>query len=193
MISYHITRRNPSSDKKKNTGQLFRDFEDQRREPTIGAPINLHNVALLENHRDKPGIHPIGMGKIPYVLWLNEHVYPKFPKGTKVTLATLPFVLGTPPPIYFEVIDIQELHYSAQYDRETRQPKCIAIRQLGGRLTSSIPIYYPPAALRVLQPEEVEAVDRLRNQESERRDSQNSGLDGTESSADRSTGESSSS
>lgn len=146
----------------------------------------------MQQNPETPRVHPMGMGKIQYAKWLSDFVYPRFPLRSLVTLANQPFVPGVPPRVWFKVIDIQELHYSAQYDRESGQPKCVGVSLDSiAHPTTTIPVYYPPTMLRALQPEEVEAIDRLRNKESSGRDAQTSGLDGTEESADRSTGETS--
>lgn len=150
----------------------------------------LPNGVVITTPPEVPGCHPIGMGKIEYARWLSVYVYPKFHKGSLVTLASLPFVPGEPPKVVFRVTSIQELHYSAQFDKQTRQPKCVGISNAMLQ-TDTFPIYYPPSLLRALQPEEVQAIDRLRNQTSDGRESEATGLDGSESSADRSTGESS--
>ena len=102
----------------------------------------------------------MAMGKHGYAQWLNNFVYNTFPKGSLVTLKSEPFVPTSAPRIWFEVIEIQEIHYMATLDRETRDPKAIGLKT--GK--HNIPTWYPPAKLRVLQPEEVKCIDLLRNQ-----------------------------
>jgi hypothetical protein len=103
----------------------------------------------------------LSMSKLEYTKWLDSMVITKFPKGSLVTLRGEAFVPGNPPRIWYEVMCHQEIHYMAMIDQETREPKCVGIRAH----TMSIPCWYPPAKLRALQPEEVEAIDRLRTQE----------------------------
>lgn len=103
----------------------------------------------------------IVMGKQGYNNWLNNRVYPLFPKGTIVTLRVYPFVLGNLPPQIWEVIEIQEMYFMANMDRELREPKAIGLWALG---TSRIPTYYPPGKLRPLTHEEYLHFDRIRNQ-----------------------------
>jgi hypothetical protein len=105
----------------------------------------------------------LGMGKEGYARWLNQFVYSKFPKGTLVTLHSEAFVLNQPPRIWFEVIEIQQIHYMAEIDKKSRSPKAVGLKT--GK--HDIPMWYAPGHLRVLQPEEVAAVDRLRNQQAE--------------------------
>lgn len=178
MISYNIVRKKP--------------VVEEATPPTNGI---FHQIGQMHQDVDysKKGevtsqtMHPVGMGKIEYARWLGVHVYPKFPKGTKVTLSTFPFVIGAAPKMWFDVIEIQELHYCVQYDRHARQPKCVGI--CNTEFGSSFPVYYPPALLRVCQPEEVAAIDRLRNSPRSERKPEDAGLDGSESTVDRSTGE----
>jgi hypothetical protein len=103
----------------------------------------------------------IVMGKQGYNNWLNHHVYSRFPKGTVVTLRIYPFVLGNLPPQIWEVIEIQEMYFMANMDREIREPKAVGLWALG---TNRIPTYYPPGKLRPLTHEEYLHFDRLRNQ-----------------------------
>lgn len=197
MISFEIKRRRAVVEQSPPVeGTLFqqiaaRRVQQQQQNPQIAPPVNLRGTPILDDHTilERTGIHPIGMGKIEYAKWLTAMVYPKFPRGSLVTLASQPFVVGKVPEIWFEVVDYQELHYCAQYDKETRQPKCLAIKHPGFK--NAMAVYYPPAALRVLQSEEVQAIDRLRDTQSDGRNIPDARLDGTENSVDRSTGETS--
>lgn len=129
---------------------------------------------------------PIAMGKIQYAQWLNAIVYPTFKKHALVTFKTIPIVLNSVPRVFFVTLDIQEMHYWVQMDKETLEPKAVGIALPG----HTIPCYYPPSVLRPLVQSEVEAIDKLRNQKSEGRDHQATGDDGIAIvSIDRSTGE----
>lgn len=107
------------------------------------------------------GITAIGMGKIPYVKWLNEMVYPRFPVGTLVTTRSIPFVPSAIPRVWWTVLEIQEIHYAVEIDRATRDPKAVGL-STGGAFKG--PVWYPPALLRPLFKEEIEAIDSLRDQ-----------------------------
>lgn len=149
----------------------------------------LPNGRIVKTPAEHPGIHPIGLGKLEYARWLGVYVYPKFHRGTLVTLSNMPFVPNAIPKVWWKVTEIQELHYVVQIDKEVRQPKAVGIQLETSH--QSYPIYYPPSLLRVLQPEEIKAIDSLRNKARNGRDAEATGFDGTESSVDRSTGESS--
>jgi hypothetical protein len=126
----------------------------------------------------------LGMGKVEYIKWLTSFVYTKFPKGSLVTLRSEPFIPTRPPRIWFVVHDINELHYSVMVDRETREPKCLMLKPGNPHMMigqGDISIYYPPAKLRVLQPEEVQIIDRLRNQAEGTEGSQQAGSEGPSS------------
>jgi hypothetical protein len=129
---------------------------------------------------EKPGLPPIGMGKVQYARWLGEYVYHKFAKGVLVTLAEYPFVLGELPKQWFRVKEIQELHYVAQYDHEHRQPKCVGVANATLDRAIDYHTYYAPAALRPLTQEEVLVLhDRLRNKKGDGRDDESKGVDPT--------------
>lgn len=177
MISYEIQRHKPT---------LF-----QRAASAVGFNVNpITGVILDQQHIDNQvrmaeGVKPeprytkpdgaplwtpkqavmhetsaMALGKHGYAKWLNDFVYNTFPKGTLVTMKSEPFVPTSAPRIWFEVIEIQQIHYMAMIDRETRDPKAIGVKT-GDH---NIPMWYPPAKLRVLQPEEVQCIDILRNQ-----------------------------
>jgi hypothetical protein len=128
--------------------------------------------------------HPIGMGKQQYAEWLNQFVYPSFKKNMLVTFKTIPIVLNEVPKVFFLVLDIQQMHYWVQMDKETREPKVVGIALPG----NTVPCYYPPSVMRPLVPSEVEAIDKLRNQTSQGRVLEADGGDGA-TVIDRSTGE----
>jgi hypothetical protein len=102
----------------------------------------------------------LSMGKLGYARWLAAFVENQFPKGTMVTFRNESFVIGTVPRIWFKVVEIQQIHYMANMDKEVREPKAIGIAVQG----VDIPTWTAPAKLRVLQPEEIKAIDLLRNQ-----------------------------
>lgn len=116
----------------------------------------------------------ISWGKIRYNKWLSGLVMDRFPKGTLVALRTEPFIIGMAPRQYWEVIDHQEVYYMANMDREVREPKCVGLWNPIVDTKNRIPTYYPPAKLRVLQPEEVKEVDKLRNQKGQDEESNDS-------------------
>lgn len=204
MISFEITRRKAQPTVVKlpaapdEEGTLFQRIAARRvrlqQNPQLSSPINLDRQPIVDAERlpeAYPRMHPVGMGKVAYTKWLDEHVVSKFPKGALVTLCSMPFVPDHPPSVWFKVSFHQEVHYMADYDKNVGQPKCVGLELQTKPNGSSFPIYYAPALLRALQPEEYQAIDRLRDQKSERRDDPSAGLDGTEQSVDRSTGESS--
>lgn len=119
-------------------------------------PVEIGTPPLLPHSFDTS----IGMGKHGYAKWLNEEVYPNFKQGTLCTLRETAYTVNTAPQLWFEVLEIQEIHYMANMDRETRQPKAIGLRT--GKY--SVPVWYPPAKLRPLWPTEIAALDKLRNQ-----------------------------
>lgn len=134
------------------------------------AGTDVRPLQQLNPPLERPNMPGVGMGKLGYVRWLNAYVYPHFPKGSKVTLKSQAYVPGKPPAVWFEVGEIQELHYAVQYDRESGQPKAVGIRHIMSEVQTDFPIYYPPALLRRLNSEEEKLIDSLRNQESGGRD-----------------------
>lgn len=192
MITYEITRKKPPSPGLFERIGIRRAQQQQHSPPNLSAPINLHNRPVTDPY--DPAKHsklqdgtvvevatPVpawqAMGKHQYADWLNKVVYPAFPKKTLVTLRSEPYIPGNAPRVYFVVAEIQEIHYMANMDRQVNQPKCLGIKSD----KFDIPMWYPPALLRALQPEEVEAVDRIRNQKKPSENSESAGtlIDGT--------------
>ena len=170
MIVYEIKRNRPSvsSIKQENTWL------------PIGAPINLRNIPM--------GRTAIGMGKYQYAQWLNEYVYTKFRKGTLATIARVPIKENEAPAVWFVVNEIQEVHYLVDIDQATKEPKAVGVRN--PMYGNSISVFYPPSLLRVLEEQEVAAIDKLRNQTREGRNLEATvSDDGTAVVIDRSTGE----
>jgi hypothetical protein len=167
-------------------------MQQQRSEPLKGfdfrMPFTDELVTELRTKGDfsanPPGENPIAMGKVQYAKWLTAHVYGKFPVKSLVTFKTIPIVLNEAPRVWFLVDSIQEMHYWATVDKETREPKAVAISLAGGKSVT----FYPPSVLRPLVQSEVEAVDKLRNQTSSERVGASNG-DTSIVSIDRSTGE----
>lgn len=154
---------------------VFQRWRAPRAPQAASLQIANNEVALARAlaPSEVPELPAMGMGKTQYALWLNAHVYPYFQKGTKVTLRRQPMVVGKPPEVWFEVADIQEIHYHVMQDRETRQPRAVGCKVAGD--TSITLVYYPPKVLRPLLKQEIEALDSLRNQASSGRIIENEG------------------
>lgn len=205
MISYEITRKN----KPTPVYRTVREIVSERRTiPQATINVDALSEALEERRRlkrqqqladgEKPDTDghevpwlpvpaarigresALAMSKIGYTKWLDEMVIPRFGKGTFVTLRSNPFVPGRVPDHCYLVIELQEIHYMALLDRETRDPCCVGLLAMNSIVGGDrIPMWYPPAKLRPLQPEEMEIInDLLRNQTH-----QNSDGSGTNSSA----------
>lgn len=152
-------------------GSRWRGLQQQNQCPMPPAWIP-EAQRLIQQERERAEQEPqwgptaIGMGKHGYAKYLNMFVYPRFFKGQWVTFASEPFVPTKLPRVYFQIGEIQEIHYMATMDKRTRSPKCLGLL-LDSR--SNIPTWYPVASVRNLQPEELKAVDDLlRNQASSR-------------------------
>lgn len=184
MIAYELIKKKPDSAPVRHIREIVRAVKDGivngfNVDPMAGYPG--HDAARLANQQalaegEKPpwlpagaihrqdGVPPVsavGMGKLGYATWLNEFVYPKFKKGTLVTLRQTPFIPSRYPVWWSEVTEIQEVHYMADIDRHTRDPKAVGLRHTDSNFNG--PVWYPPAALRPLNPEEINLIDYVRN------------------------------
>lgn len=136
-------------------------------------PVWVPMAQLAKQEREKSISEEAGsaltMGKHGYNSWMNGFVYNRFNKGTYVTLRSEPIVITRAPRVWWRVVELQEIHYMAMIDRESREPKAVGVNKPGGDWTG--PTWYPPCKLRVLQPEELKHIlgeltgDLIRNQE----------------------------
>lgn len=96
-----------------------------------------------------------GWGKVEYARWVEE-VKKTYKHGSLVTLKGAEIREGKLPYVIFTVEFVQEIHWDVQWDEVAQQPRCLGLKAANGRF--SVPIYYPPANVRLLTPEELELV-----------------------------------
>lgn len=159
MIFYEIKRDRDEKPPQRSTGGIF---ETWRSTSAVSKELS-EELARTNSLQPENPIHPIAMGKLKYAQWLNAYVYPQYKKGVHVSLKSMPYVPNTAPKVWFTVSEIQELHYHVNWDQRVRQPKAVGL--INPHVTHShATVFYPPCVLRPLFPEEVNAIDSLRNQ-----------------------------
>jgi hypothetical protein len=122
------------------------------------------------DEREKDRFRHNYMDKIEFAIWI-EGIKERFPKGTLVTMAAIPYQTDAIPPAVFKVNDIQEIHFMAPMDEYVpKQPKCVIVDST----KYDIQAVYCPKTLRKLTDEEVQLV-HLRNKEIEARRAANDG------------------
>jgi hypothetical protein len=104
------------------------------------------------------------MDKIAFAKWVEgPEVRERFEIGGYATIASAVYVPNKAPTTVFIIDHIQEIHYLAPLDADTKQPRCLGVKQQQG----SQVVMYPPIKLRPLNDEENKLVD-LRNKEARR-------------------------
>lgn len=122
---------------------IFKDHKPSFPVPVVSNPSN-KTIAKLDRT----------WGKIQYSRWI-ETVKQTFKKGDYVTYKRFPNVLGHCPLPYY-VVDIEEMHFYAELDKERDVPKALAVALVG----SSTPTYKTPDELRKLTSDEIAVMQK---------------------------------
>lgn len=113
-------------------------------------------LVLLPPAELKPFNGKCPWAKIEYSRWIEE-VKSQFAVGDLVTLRS---VITSPSkwiPYYYEIVGINELHYTCDWNAHLREPEAIMVNTSGNFL-----LHKCPSILRKLTPEEINRV-RLSN------------------------------
>lgn len=77
------------------------------------VPLNQNNIAR--------------MGKFEYNMYLNKQ---PFKRGDIVVGKSIPDLTGVTKYAIYKVIDIQEIHYSVEYDIHSQKPRCLHLKNV---------------------------------------------------------------